>query len=105
MFAETARFALTFGAAGACVAAAMGWMAALGEHFPEDQVRTIFIHRWVGVSVAIISLTAAILSHLQKKNKRLLIGYRMALLVSAILVGIAGHFGAALIYGTDYFTW
>ncbi len=68
-------------------------------------MRILFYHRWLGVSVATVSVGAALLSHLLKKHPNLLTAYRLCLLLSAVLVGITGHLGATLIYGTDYFTW
>lgn len=105
LFPGAARFALTLGAAGAVVAASLGWLAAKGAHYPGDLVRVLFLHRWAGVSVAVLSLSAAALSYLQERGPRYLLAYRVALVLSAGLVGAAGHFGATLIYGTDYFTW
>lgn len=104
-FPQAARFLLALGAVGAVVAAGLGWLAATGESYSGDLACTLFLHRWLGVSVAFVSSTASILSRYQKCNGILLVAYRAALVLCALLVGITGHLGATLIYGANYFTW
>lgn len=104
-FEQAARFAIILGALGALAAAPLGWMAAGAANYLGELTRVLLLHRWIGVSAAGVSVIAAALALCTGSKPRLTSAYRIALLVSAVLVGLAGHFGATLIYGTDYFAW
>jgi uncharacterized membrane protein len=60
-------------------------------------------HRWTGVAAAVATMGAAVASrrcHVQSRWSSLV--YRGALFGAATLVEIAGHLGAALVWGTDF---
>ena len=101
---DLVRFCLALGAAGAAVAAALGWvLAATGGFAGGDP--TLTVHRWLGTSAAAVALFAFIASERAARRTGRRLPLRAALFTSAILVGISGHFGGMLVYGTDYFRW
>ncbi|MBT8486355.1 MAG: hypothetical protein KJO43_12310, partial [Phycisphaerae bacterium] len=94
---------LLLGAAGALVAAWFGWVNAAGDLGAEPFGSTIFLHRWIGVAVAVFATLAVILRVASRGGWRLAArGYAVALLLSAIGVSAGGHFGAELVYGKGY---
>ena len=58
-------------------------------------------HRWVGTTAAILSVTAAMAAGGAGRNAaRARLVYRLALLGAGVLVGITGHLGGLLVWGT-----
>jgi len=107
MFDNAVRFVLPLGAAGALVAAGLGWLDAMFVHTPSDMLHTLLIHRWLGISTALMATVAAglQLAACRRTNGRLYWAYRLALVAAAILVGLTGHLGGMLIFGSDYFNY
>lgn len=96
---------LLMGAAGAAAAATAGWFNAAHEH-AADASNTLLVHRWSGVSAAVAAGLALIcaLPAILSPKAIVLVPYRGFLLIAAILVGVAGHFGGSLTYGPGYWT-
>ena len=92
----TATFCLTLGALSSAPTAALGWLlAASTSHSGSD----ILYHRWLGVSVAVLSLLALKPFY---SNPKL----RLPILVLlAALVGVTGHLGGSLSYGSEWLDW
>ncbi|MGB3802131.1 MAG: c-type cytochrome domain-containing protein [Lewinella sp.] len=86
------RIAWIFGALSAVVAAVCGWLLAT-ESGGGD---TLFWHRWLGVSVAVLSIGGIFVT---RRSGSLAKGY--GLLVAGVL-GLAGHLGGSLTHGEDY---
>ncbi len=103
--AESTRYCLILGALGATVAAALGWLNAIGyeTHATFAGIDVVRIHRWAGVSTAGFSLATLFIA-LRLVEWRAGFAFRLLLFVTAILVMAAGHFGAMLVFGIDYFT-
>jgi uncharacterized membrane protein len=60
-------------------------------------------HRWIGVAAAVATAGAAVTSRsCHVESRRWLLVYRGALFAAATLVALAGHLGAALVWGTDF---
>jgi hypothetical protein len=60
-------------------------------------------HRWIGVAAAVATAGAAVTSgSCHVESRRWLLVYRGALFAAATLVALAGHLGAALVWGTDF---
>ena len=60
-------------------------------------------HRWIGVAAAVATSGAAVTSgSCHVESRRWLLVYRGALFAAATLVALAGHLGAALVWGTDF---
>ena len=78
-----------------------GWVLASAP-FVEATPSLVW-HRWTGVAAAVATMGAAVASrsgHLG--SRRSLLTYRGALFGAAALVALAGHLGAALVWGTDF---
>jgi len=96
---QAATVMLWFGSLGAVVAASLGWAYAYDSAYFGESADILFWHRWLGTITAVLS--SLLLLFKGKLNKTKL---AIALTLCAILVGIAGHFGGTLVYGSDFFT-
>lgn len=99
--ADPVFYCLLFGALGAIVSAATGWI--LAEDFTSES-RELFFHRWLGVAVAGLASLTWILSLLARSGQRgwARATYRLGLALSIVLVTIGGHLGGVLVHGEDY---
>ena len=105
-FLFVARFCLWTGAPGAVVTALLGWANALGaeDGYSGFTATLLDYHRWVGTSTAVVSLLALFsCERFASSGARSWRGrYRLSLLAASLLVGVAGHLGASLVYGWTY---
>lgn len=103
-FAFAARFCLWTGSIGAVVAAALGWVAAQSFSGGEADADLLWVHRWLGVTTAVLALVAlgACERAHRRDSPRWRWAYRATLGLGSLVVGAAGHWGAALVYGWDY---
>jgi uncharacterized membrane protein/YHS domain-containing protein len=106
-FRDASRVLILLGAPMAALAAALGWAAGANATYPGELARVLTTHRWLGTTAALIALLTLFTSERywrrgQTSSRAM---YLAALTVTALLVGITGHFGASLIYGTEHFTW
>lgn len=101
---ETSTFCVILGTLGAIFAAPLGWLDASGAEYAETFAGypVVFIHRWLGVSTAVLAAAAMGLCY-RARSPRGLNAFRIVLFAAAIAVAVTGHFGAALVYGMDYF--
>lgn len=99
--ADPVFYCLLFGALGAIVSAATGWV--LAEDFSSES-RTLFFHRWLGVGVAGLASVTWFLSLLARSGERgwARATYRLGLALSIVLVSIGGHLGGVLVHGENY---
>jgi uncharacterized membrane protein len=97
---------LVLGTLGAVIAAPLGWIDATQMHFEPDLRPVLEWHRWLGTSVALLSLITLALrwNWSRKRTRSSLWIYRGLLWMLAIILGIAGHLGGLLVYGLDYFS-
>ena len=92
----TATFCLTLGALSAAPTAGLGWLlAASTSHSGSD----ILYHRWLGVSVAVLSLLALKPFYSNPKLRLPILAFLAA------LVGATGHLGGSLSYGSEWLDW
>lgn len=109
-FAWTGRFCAVLGGVAAVAAGVLGWFFG-GFHLTDgkwaDGEWLMTTHRWVGTSTALCGLLVAVLAVKSGRagGERFRRRYRVGLVVSAGLVGAAGFFGGALIYGIDHLVW
>jgi uncharacterized membrane protein len=78
-----------------------GWVLASAPFI--EATPSLVWHRWAGVAAAVTTICAAVAStapHVE--SRRWLLMYRGALFGAAGLVALAGHLGAALVWGTDF---
>jgi len=90
---------LRMGAAMGALTLIAGWLLATAV----EATPPLTLHRWTGVAAVAATLGGALASrrsHLQ--TRRSLVAYRSAVFVAAALVAIAGHLGAALVWGSDF---
>ena len=105
-FAFAARFCLWTGALGAIVAASLGWADALGveESYSGFPLELLGYHRWAGTLTALVATLA--LWACERANRRDDAKWRRlhrgGLGLAVLLVTVAGHLGASLIFGWDY---
>ena len=79
---------------------AAGWMLASAPFI--EATPSLVWHRWTGVAAAVASMGAAVASRYLVESPRSLFVYRGALFGAASLVALAGHLGAALVWGADF---
>jgi YHS domain-containing protein/uncharacterized membrane protein len=99
------RFCAWAGAIGAAVAAPLGWFNAGWDLARDDWV--LGVHRWAGTATLLWSVPLVVL--IEVSRRRGTAGWRRcrfaALMIGAVLVGLVGHFGGVLVYGTNYYLW
>ncbi len=89
-------------ALGALPAAVSGWFLAASHN---QTTIALDVHRWLGVATAVsaclsvVLLIGAVRSDYPVTARRY---YLVSLIGGAFLAGIAGHFGAILVYGAEY---
>ena len=93
--------ALAIGSLTACVAVILGWLnAAFARDIPQDALRALFWHRWLGVAVAALSVLALVSDMRGRAMTR-----RIVLILAALLVAITGYLGGELVYGVGHLAW
>ena len=78
-----------------------GWVLATAPFV--EATPSLALHRWTGVTAVAATIGAALASkrsHVQSGRSRVV--YQGALFGAAVLVAIAGHLGAALVWGPDF---
>lgn len=99
---------LVFGALGAAVAASSGWIHATHTSsyvLPDGSDEFVLAaHRWLGVASAAFGLVAALmaLTCVLSKGKALVPWTRVLILISAVTVGVASHYGGTMAWGENY---
>ncbi len=106
-----AFYCLLWGSIATVVSAIMGWSFAIEKGFPSWDIipdaealadtQLLFRHRWMGVTVALLSMIILAISIVSRKfpNHSIRHVWRIGMLVLAILVSITGHQGGELVYG------
>jgi uncharacterized membrane protein len=97
---------LAVGAFSALATGASGWLLATHEHMRSDQRFTLELHRWLGVATAIAACLAWAASAAWGKTPVVSRAWARRCLVwsAAALVGFAGHLGAMMVWGKDWFS-
>jgi len=107
LFRSAARFNLLVAVPATVASILPGLAAATGTTYPPDYARVLFFHKALGISVLVLGTVSATFSELvsRRKEKASVAIYRIALFLTALLVGIAGHLGGLLVYGLNRFSW
>jgi hypothetical protein len=98
------RFCVLLGAASAVATVALGWLHALGGN-GASMPRILTLHRWLGTAAGLWVVVTAVFSEGDARRGVRSRPTRMLLLVGALLIGLAGHFGGILAHGEDFFDW
>ncbi|HLY10365.1 MAG TPA: c-type cytochrome domain-containing protein [Planctomycetota bacterium] len=97
---------LGLGAAGALIAAPLGWVDAATLPIGPENADLLAVHRWLGTFVAVCSPVAWLLAAGLRRGRfpKLRRLAQAALLGSALAVGLGAHVGGLLVYGRDYYS-
>ncbi len=99
---EGINWMVYLGAIFASLSALFGWLLRSQEDYSGDLVDN---HQYTGIATAVIAaVTALILKNALKKEVVKLGAYRFMLIITVVLLSIAGHLGASLTHGEDYLT-
>ena len=104
---QTVRLLVVLGALGAIAATGLGWVNAYFSSYVGQSAAVLQWHRWLGTFTAVWAVGCAGLSVSAEceegspERRR----FRGALLVGALLIGISGFLGSALIFGLDHYAW
>lgn len=99
-----ARVNFAVGACAALIAAPLGWIMAAHSTYGEELAANLFNHRWLGVTVATLSLCGLLgLAWGRKKGPEGIHVYRTVCIVLLILIPLTAHFGGTLVFGKGYF--
>ena len=90
-------FALLLGSISATIAAFCGWLLANSGDYVD---RTLFLHRWMGIGLAILAGFCWMLKTKRVKTKNSLTTFSMGLLT--FLIFYTGHLGGNLTHGEGY---
>jgi mono/diheme cytochrome c family protein/uncharacterized membrane protein len=101
--APAVRFCVSFGAVGAVAAAALGWLHAWGGS-GAGMPAALGLRRWLGTAAAAWAVVTALHSEWEARRGLRSSWFRVSLLLGAVLVGAAGHFGGVLVHGDDFFS-
>jgi uncharacterized membrane protein len=90
------------GAAMGAITAISGWLLASSPIV--EATPSLEWHRWVGMAGAAGAVGAALMaSRLHgQSSRRSLLGYRVALFATALLIVITGHLGGTLVWGNGF---
>ncbi len=89
-------FIISLLAVAAVVTVTCGWMLAAGGGYNH---RILFWHRWLGTSVAVLSL---ILLAVWVRWRKAGVAYYSVLIPAVLVMAIAAHFGGSLTFGSRY---
>jgi uncharacterized membrane protein len=94
------------GAVLAVVAVTTGWQLAASEKVRSDERATLELHRWFSVATAAVACVAWLASHRWREmaTPRQAWVRRLCVLATLMLVTAAGHLGAVLVWGKDWFS-
>jgi uncharacterized membrane protein len=95
------RFCVLFGAAGAIVAVALGWIHA-GNGHGAGAPRILRLHRWTGTAVAAWAVATVFFMRREERRAVRSLWFRAWLFFGAILIAVEGHFGGMLVHGDDF---
>jgi uncharacterized membrane protein len=103
----TVRFLVVCAALGALTAAGLGWINAAFSSYTGQLAPVLRWHRWLGTFTSCWIVVCATLALRRGCNERsdARRTFRGALLFGALLVGISGFLGSALIYGLNHYAW
>jgi uncharacterized membrane protein len=102
---DAARFMITAAAWLAIPAALAGFARADAIVIEPELQATFAVHRIAGIAIPVLAFLAAGLVAGVRRSGQIweLFLYRAVLVLAAVAAAIAGHHGAELVYGADFF--
>jgi uncharacterized membrane protein len=88
------------GGAFAVASAGAGWLLASSRIIEASP--GLEWHRWLGSAAGVAAVAAALSASDMDESPRRRWRYRLALFSAALLVAVAGHVGARLVWGADF---
>lgn len=90
----------------AIVAVATGWQLATYEKVRDNERATLEMHRWFGVATAVVAGIAWLASHRWRETATAVQARlrRICVLVTLVLVTVASHLGAVIVWGKNWFS-
>jgi mono/diheme cytochrome c family protein len=98
------RFCVLCGAASAVPAVLLGWAYAAVGH-GAGTAATLALHRWIGTAAAAWAVLTAVLVERDARRGRHGSAAQLMVLLGAVLVGVAAHFGGMLVHGDLFSDW
>lgn len=98
----TTRFLVITGGLIAPIAALTGWLNGGWSTLEDDALMAV--HRWLGTAIGVGGLAVALWAIARPGAERSW-GMIFALLALALLVGVQGWYGGALVHGADHLAW
>lgn len=97
------RVCLAVGAISAVLSVFFGLILARGGDYSPG---LLSLHQWTGIATAALAVIAAILLYRTRRRpaRGRVVAYRFFLIITALGIAVAGHFGASLTHGEDYLT-
>ncbi len=105
-YATLVPFLLIAGAVGALAASGTGWVFAHESH-PRPSLRWMLQwHRWLGIAATVLAAGAAWVAYkfANSENPRGRWLRRSAVWLTALVLSVAAHLGALMVWGEDYFS-
>ena len=104
--ARAGAWLLGVGAVLAVAAVTTGWPLAAYEKVRSDELPTLELHRWFGVATAAVACIAWLASHVWRDTATPFQTWlrRVSVLVTVMLITVAGHLGAVIVWGKDWFS-
>lgn len=102
---DAARFMITAAAWLAIPTAVAGFARAGSETIEPGLQSTFMVHRIAGIATPVLAFLAAGLAAGVRRSGQIweLYLFRIVLVITAVAAAIAGHHGAELVYGVDFF--
>ncbi|MEX0778793.1 MAG: c-type cytochrome domain-containing protein [Balneolales bacterium] len=92
-------FALLLGGISGIAASITGYLLSSGGGYGED---LLDMHKWMGITVTVLSLLAFVIRIKFFENFVLKKVYEMAMIFMAGILLVTGHYGGSLTHGSDY---
>ena len=104
-FGDAARFMISLAAWLSIPAAVLGLMTAAGRSYGADLSTMFSYHRIAGIALPVLTFLAAGLCEGTRRSGQVWeqMLYRAILALAVLGALAAGHYGARLVYGPDYF--
>jgi hypothetical protein len=101
---QAVRFCLWLGAVAAVPTVGLGWLHAQGG-YGAGSPGLLALHRWLGTATGLWAVATAVLGERDERGGVRSWRVRTLVFVGALLVGLTGHFGGALVHGAGFFEW